>query len=218
MEKKKRLAIIVTILAILLITMAIFAIRNIRSRDKDLSDFLADISEGDGDMSMAGAPAVLLEKESEKGYESPPEEGKVFIVNRKYADPVTVRRAMKARGERFWSRVADGVRRGARGFIWVGGEPYLLGPFSLEDGSGRAHLLKIGTQKPVVAGEININSVQGEVISATLRLKDRGSYDVFIAREHPNVTLLFEEVRERNPSDRNDALKAILASYGKESG
>jgi len=213
-QKYLALAAFLAILVVGIISIGLILRGARRSRQEELATFLTDFSDGEVNRSLAGVPAVFFENAERNTYaDSQPSQGKVMIVDREYPDPEVVRRLVQARRGRLVERVKRTLSRRAEGFITVDGKVYVLSPFSMRQGRPEAEVLAFDSGRRVSVGVLRIIGRTGKVIEASLEMEGRKSFDVFIPQEHPNITLLYQAVKEATPSNREMALLTIGSSY-----
>jgi len=223
----QRATALVVFLAVVLVgsLAAVALLRGIRARREagsDLSAFLTDFSREQTNRSLAGAPAVAFEKQNATTYSNQPlRQGRVFIVTRNYPDPTIVRKLVERRREVAFRLAKRSLRPRSEGAIVVDGRTLFLGNFHISNGRIEADLWQVEGTQPQRVGSIELQPSGDDVIEGSIQLAKDGrrvTYDIFIPRNHPNITKLFQTLKAVHPLNRTAALSAVVASYDNASG
>jgi hypothetical protein len=193
--------------------------RRLERESEELEAFLNELSDGDDENELTGAPAVMFKEESESNYsEEPARKASIFITTGDYPNSeemrkIVERNSLLQRRRILHEMVRKKLQTMARGAVVVEeGAPLLVRNLKVEGLTAKADLYRSGER----AGVMELSSRDGEVISGKIQLNEEGKrvvYEVMIAMNHPNASRLYASVDAVRPLDPSTALRTVKASY-----
>ncbi len=188
--------------------------RRLQRLGDDPATFLSDYSRADSTKSIAGAPGVAFRQDGEMSY-APDSvvDVKLFLVNRNSPNVHLVRRILEDAPYRVFRTAVQRMEAKAEGLVTIDGRHFIVRAVRLDEGSPKADLLDAAGSK---VGTIQLRVESENVVQGTIELTQQDrivTYDVFIARNHPNASNLYQAARAAGPMSRAQALVIVKNSY-----